>query len=136
MYSNLTLYYLNQIGIRPWIKREVQEQLQEKPNSVKLAVFVSSTLSTKARSLLQQMIRYLNLNEDELTVIPTQKDELNRYASLKPFATLVFGLSQEQLLAKEQTPVFNTLDLDYLLSNPREKRTVFKVLSEIKQLVS
>lgn len=136
MYSNLTLYYLNQIGIRPWIKREVQEQLQEKPNSVKVAVFVSSTLSTKARSLLQQMIRYLNLNEDELTVIPTQKEELPRYASLTPFATLVFGLSQEQLLAKEQTPVFNTLDLDYLLSNPREKRTVFKVLSEIKQLVS
>ncbi|USQ12877.1 DNA polymerase III subunit psi [Legionella lytica] len=136
MYSNLTLYYLNQIGIRPWIKREVQEQLQEKPNSVKVAVFVSSTLSTKARSLLQQMIRYLNLNEDELTVIPTQKEELHRYASLTPFATLVFGLSQEQLLAKEQTPVFNTLDLDYLLSNPKEKRTVFKVLSEIKQLVS
>ncbi|MDR3501841.1 MAG: DNA polymerase III subunit psi [Legionella sp.] len=137
MYSNLTLYYLNQIGIRPWVKREAQEQPQEISNAVKLAVFVSSTLSAKAQSLLQQMIGYLNLNNDEFTVISAQKNELQqRYTAMAPFAALVFGLCQEQLPAKEQTPVFNTFDLDYLLSNPSEKRTVFKVLSEIKQLVS
>ncbi|CAM4495035.1 MAG: hypothetical protein LEGION0403_FIIPPAGN_00523 [Legionella sp.] len=137
MYSNLTLYYLNQIGIRPWIKREAQEQPQEISNAVKLAVFVSSTLSTKAQSLLQQMMGYLNLNDAEFTVISAQKDERQqRDTNLRPFAILAFGLSQEQLSAKERSSVFNTFDLDYLLKNPREKRTVFKVLNEIKQLVS
>lgn len=137
MYSNQTLYYLNQIGIRPWIKREAQEQSQEVSKAVKLAVFVSSTLSAKAKFLLQQMMGYLNLSDDELTVIPAQKNELQqRDTTITPCVTLVFGLSQEQGLAKEQAPVFNTFDLDYLLSNPSEKRTVFKVLNEIKQLVS
>ncbi|WP_133135389.1 DNA polymerase III subunit psi [Legionella rowbothamii] len=137
MYNNLTLYYLNQMGIRPWIKREAQEQSQEVSKAVKLVVFVSSTLSAKAQSLLQQMIGYLNLNDGEYTVLPAQKSEVRkRYSAITSFATLVFGLSPEELFSKEQAPVFNTFDLDYLLSNPSEKRTVFKVLSEIKQLVS
>ncbi len=137
MYSNLTLYYLNQIGIRPWIKREEQEQAQVLSNAVKLAVFVSSTLSVKAESLLQQMIGYLNLNDDEFTVISAQKIGLQpRDMACASLATLVFGVSQEQVYTQEQSILFNTLDLDYVLSNPREKRTVFKVLSEIKQLVS
>jgi DNA polymerase III psi subunit len=137
MYSNQTLYYLNQIGIRPWIKREAQEQSQEVTKAVKLAVFVSSTLSAKAQFLLQQMMGYLNLSDDELTVISAQKNELQqRHTTVTPFVTLVFGLSQEQVVSKEKASVFNTFDLDYLLSNPSEKRTVFKVLNEIKQLVS
>ncbi|MFJ1267768.1 DNA polymerase III subunit psi [Legionella lytica] len=138
MYSDLTLYYLNQIGIRPWIKREVLQELpQKKSNAVKLAVFVSSALSTKAQYLLQQMIGYLNLQDDEFTVISAQKGQLqSRGTNLSLLATLVFGRGQDQLFAKEPTPVFNTFDLDYILNNPSQKRTVFKVLNEIKLLVS
>ena len=64
MYSNLTLYYLNQMGICPWINKENSLESIEKSSTVcplKLVVLVSNELKGKAESLFKHMMTYLNI---------------------------------------------------------------------------
>lgn len=148
MYSNTTLYYLNQMGIRPWIKRSstisvLEDERAVKQEALKLLVFISSTLSIKAQSLLSQMMAYLNLPEQELSIIPVQeRDSLNKYnAKIEqktPRAILVLGLERHQFVTNTNLscPVLNSIDPDYLITNPAEKGTVFKALHSLKQLLS
>jgi len=56
MYSNLNLYYLQQLGITPWISKDTIQQ-----DSVKLAVLVRSTASTKAQAFVKRVLSFLHL---------------------------------------------------------------------------
>ncbi|MGC1182205.1 DNA polymerase III subunit psi [Legionella sp.] len=157
MYSDKTLYYLNQMGIRAWIKRPnslsllqlaTAKQIEESKKGslrggVKLQVFISSNLSIKAQSLLAQMMAYLNLQEHELNIIPVQENEpLSNYdAKIEqqtPLAILVLGLDHYQFVTSVNTDclVVNSIDPNYLIANPAEKRKVFKDLHYLMQLVS
>lgn len=80
MYNNLTLYYLKQMGVRPWIKKEeVLPSNQPLVASKKLLIFSLPNLSIKAQILLQQIVTYLDLPTSELEVITsshyTKKEE-------------------------------------------------------------
>jgi hypothetical protein len=144
MYSNVTLYYLNQMGIRPWIKRNDSSAVHEKGDTtkydaIKLLVFISSRLSTKAQLLLQQMLAYINLCEQELSIIPVQeKDSLINYTSRieqqAPAAILVLGLNKNQFLHDMNLNclVLHSIDPEHLIANPAEKKNVFKHLNSIK----
>lgn len=144
MYSNTTLYYLNQIGIRPWVMRdrsisEVDCAIQQE--KFKLLVFIASNLSIKAQSLLKQMMAYINLCEQELAIIPVQENEsFSNYNShikqKKPLAILFLGPNHrnEETYLNSDCPVFVSTDPEYLLVHPVEKRKVFNELSSIRQL--
>lgn len=147
MYTNITLYYLNQMQIRPWIKRCTSLALclhqDTEQETVKLYVFISLNLSVKEKSLLQQIIRYINLLDHELRIIPTQENEfLTQYqtsiSQKLPSAILIFGLNgnyiQEALNAT--CPISTCAALDYLLSNPSQKRKVFQEINALKQLLA
>ncbi len=134
MYSNLNLYYLNQMGIRPWIKRT--EVLEDR---VKLFVFSPSNLSIKATTLLNQMIKYIHLDSHELILIPVQDSgSLSHYKhqidQKKPSAILVIGIIPAQL--NLNCPVVTCDSPDDLLQHPAHKKKVFKELSYLNQIIA
>lgn len=148
MYNNVTLYYLNQIGIRPWIKRSNITSCDKLEGTVcqgrvKLVVFTSLDLSFKAKSLLQCIMSYINLDEDELTLIPIKEESLQStynttIQQYSPLAILMFGFSQYKPVTHEDAHALclNNIDLEVLIANPIEKRTVFKLLTELKHLIA
>lgn len=135
MYSNTTLYYLQQMGIRPWIKKQSTTAKQE---ALKLLVFVPSTLSTKAKSLVQQMMFYINLREQEVAIILVNKTDLlgSLIGQKNPLAILILGLNNHQLSSNVNCPVLTSIDPDDLITQPSDKRKVLQDLHYIKQLVS
>ncbi|MDR3442362.1 MAG: DNA polymerase III subunit psi [Legionella sp.] len=146
MYSNTTLYYLNQLGIRPWIKRTsllFKEDNQAQQEYFKLLVFISSTLSAKAKSLLQQMMTCINLEQHELSIIPVEERDFSSQNSAQwhnqtPAAILVLGLNESPLLQEVHfsCPVLSSIDPDHLINHPADKKIIFKDLNTINQLLS
>lgn len=144
MYSNLSLYYLNQLGIRPWVKRVNAEKTQSaKQKSLKLLVLVSSNLSNKGKSLLTQMLAYLGLAEQDLNIIAIHEQDSFGHdnAQIKqydPLVTLILGLNTHQLAQEDslEASVVHSIDPDYLIMNPVEKGKIFKTLHYIKQIIS
>jgi hypothetical protein len=137
MYTDLSLYYLNQMGIRPWLKRiDLSKQ-----NTLKLLVFVHSALSIKGKSLLTQMISYLNLNQQELIIMFVQEKELlNNYdvqiAQQDPDAILILGFNKPFLPETHQNcHVIHSINPDDLIKNPLDKRKVFKDLHYLRQII-
>ena len=138
MYTDTTLYYLNQIGIRPWIRRSLADTAKQE--TIKLLVFRSATLTTKSQSLLQQMLHYINLPESDFSIISIQEgDSPNNYhAKIKqkaPLAIWVLGLeaiNQDNL----HCPVITSINPDHLIKNPSDKRKAFQELHYMKQLIS
>lgn len=147
MYNKETLYYLQQLGIRPWIKKGNPVLLSEPTatanrETLKLIVVLTSTLSDKTHALLQQMMSYIHLNEHELAIISVQEEQFqHRYDALvsqqPSLGILSFGFNQENQAIQQYShiPRWKCRALDALIANPFEKKNVFKVLSEMKQLV-
>ncbi len=133
MYSNLSLYYLNQLGIRPWIKRT--EVLEDR---LKLFVFSPSNLSIKATILLNQMIKYIHLDSNELILIPIQdsaslSDYRHQIDQKNPLAVLVIGINPSQL--NLNCPMVLCDSPDDLLQHPTHKKKVFQELSYLNQII-
>ncbi|MFT4058252.1 MAG: DNA polymerase III subunit psi [Legionella sp.] len=141
MYSDASLYYLNHLGIRPWIKRESTLVLQENNNIVtsetlKLLVFTSTNLSEKGLALLRQMLAYLHLSESELKVISvTEQGVLATNEVQCAAAILIFGLNKNNFLndINSNGLIVRSLDPDYLISYPGAKKNVFHDLNLMKQ---
>lgn len=146
MYSNTALYYLNQLGIRPWIKQTsllFKEDNQTQQECFKLLVFISSTLSAKAKSLLQQMMACINLEQHELSIIPVESRDFSsqnsaQWQNQSPVAIWVLGLNESPLLQELHfsCPVFSSIDPDQLINHPADKKIIFKDLNTINQLLS
>ena len=137
MYSNQTLYYLNQIGVRPWIKRESTLSLTtDSLDALKLIIFISAHLSGRARSLLKQMLIYLNVPEQELTIISVSEQEVdNALLYQRPQAVLLLGVEPKTSL-NFNCPVLTSMAPDYLITHPAEKKSAFKDLCRLKQLLT
>ncbi|BCA95374.1 hypothetical protein TUM19329_17350 [Legionella antarctica] len=152
MFSNLTLYYLNQLEIVPWINKEHSLKFQDSAEQVnrnpfKLVILVSADLSHKAQVLLNHMMAYINLKNDELLIIKIlAKDSVenkNRpwYSQVEnstPRAMLVLGLNDNELFIDLNLtfPVVRSLSVEDLLNNPQFKKKVFNDLNILKSLVS
>ena len=152
MFSNLTLYYLNQLGITPWISKENSLNLRKKTNPVesrglKLVVLISTELSDKAQSLFNRMMAYINIQNDELLLLNikqqdfingTNRDFFSQIAANSPLAVLALGPSAKALFDdfNPSIGVVESLTLDDLLNNPSNKKKAFQDLSYLKQLFS
>ncbi|MFA6303408.1 MAG: DNA polymerase III subunit psi [Legionella sp.] len=123
MYSESTLYYLNQIGIRPWIRKNVHQ--------TQLLVLVPSQQSQKAQKLMQNMLEFLGLPKNEIMLLSatdTQKLELD---SLK----VVWSLGAEVVEGLKNYPIVLSCDPEFLLDNPAQKKGVLGELLQVKQLL-
>lgn len=160
MYSNLTLYYLNQMGINPWIYKENSLTLHEadslatsdlsdssESTPLKLVIILSSELNSKAQLLFKRMIDYINIDDNELLTITMEQNGLpdnahQQWASQldnkKPLAVLSLGPKANQFLTDDNIsyPVLQSMPLEYLLNNPSYKKKIFQDLHYIKNLIT
>ncbi|MDP3269130.1 MAG: DNA polymerase III subunit psi [Legionella sp.] len=145
MYSDLALYYLNQMGITPWVTKETQAGQPAQHSSivktpVKVAVFIASPLLDKERSLLNKIVSYLNVADSELNVntvdVNLEKSELFiQLLQQNPLAILALGLDNHPLFLKFNCPVIFSFSPDYLLKNPLAKKNILKELHHINNLI-
>lgn len=133
MYTNLTLYYLNQMGIVPWVHKGCDASVELRPISCSLLVVLSSALSNKAQSLFNQMLNYLGLAETELMILTlAHSDELISYLDVnKPLFIVAFGLSLNDIVPNDAQMLSNS-SLEEILMHPANKKQVFQQLSWIK----
>jgi hypothetical protein len=140
MYSHLTLYYLNQIGITPWINK--QDSLNNKSQmsdhiAPKIIIVKNNKLDNKAEGLFNRMVSYINLKEPDLLISETLSSSLVSDEQ-SPQAILLLGVDFEDLISELnlKCPVFTGVSPDVLLINPSEKRAVFQALHSIKALIN
>lgn len=147
MFDNLKLYYLNQLGINPWVNKEntiksSSPDHKNKASGAKLAIFTTPFLDIKAVSLLNKMIAYLSLPEHELIIINAEdKDQylqLNKQLKINP-PRVVLNLSANiDSISRDwdfTCPVLSNIDLNSLLINPLGKKEIFNDLEMIKNLI-
>jgi DNA polymerase III psi subunit len=152
MFSNLTLYYLNQLGITPWISKENVTISSTKPNPVesrvfKLVVLISADLTGKAKSLFDRMLAYINIQDNEFLLLNIKQEAFSQGANSQwfaqidnssPVAVLALGLNTKTIF-NDSNPTYavvESLAIDQLLNNPSNKKQVFQDLSYLKQLLS
>ncbi|WP_298624207.1 DNA polymerase III subunit psi [uncultured Legionella sp.] len=140
MYSDLTLYYLNQIGITPWINRHdspnSKTQMSESINIPKIAILKNKKLNDRAEALFNKMLAYLNLNESDLLICDSFSFELLNKQSL--LAVLLLGMDSESVITELNLncPILSGASPDDLLNNPSAKKIVFQALHFIKSLIN
>lgn len=139
MYTNRLLYYLQQLGIRPWVSR-----LSQAVPCIKLLVLVDTERSDPANALLKQLLAYLPLEQKGIQYIDAASREMPVFPSHAQL--LVLNLSQtktmdspvlEKLQAR-QVPVYKLiqgLSLTDLLRHPLKKRRLLADLSSLRQCI-
>lgn len=140
MYSNLTLYYLNQIGITPWINRHDspsnKTQMSEQINIPKIVILKNKKLNERAEALFNKMLDYLNINESELLISDSLSSSMFNQQS--PLAVLLLGMDSEGVITglNLNCPILTAASPNDLLNNPSAKRIVFQALHSIKSLIN
>ena len=150
MYSNLTLYYLNQMGIVPWVTREsyahfIGSEKSTELSRVKLLILLPLNPSHKAQALFKQIINFINLPEADLLKLHVVEEEVlfNKQlldAKIILDTSLVawsLGLKKELFLASNlNCTVIHSDSIDHLLQHPQAKKKMFADLSFIKKQLS
>ena len=125
MYSNQTLYYLQQLGITPWVRRKT---LVSKP---RLSIFIPNILPLMAEHLLQNLIDFLNLDNGNYTI--TKIEETNRLNPEPTEIALFFGTSLVSQIDDHFEKKIISQDLNAIIKDPKQKKQLFQQLSLIKE---
>ncbi len=137
MYSNLNLYYLNLMGIKPWLNKN-----NLNPNKtnieVKLLILTSSNLSIKEKTLLQQIIHFLALENEHYKHVELQNGILSDERALESKCILILGDDSELNHSVIKTCIttkvfFKSNSLNELINNPLLKKKLFKLLVSLKE---
>lgn len=134
MYTDLTLYYLNQLGIVPWVHRTGDKVLGQLDKRCLVLIVLPNELKGKALALFTHILNYLALSDDELiTVTLGHADELHMHmTNKKPQFILSLGLTFPPLTQNNNTMLAG-LSLDSLLLQPAHKKKLFQQLQQIKR---
>lgn len=128
-YTNLSLYYLNQMGITPWVTRS------KKKDTTQLAVVVPPSQSPKAQSLLKNMLDFLGLSPEEVCIIQDKKSEdLKALDTSSLSALLLLGFGAQEYAFS--CPLFLGANPEVLIKNPLHKKELFKALHTLKNHLS
>lgn len=145
MYSNLTLYYLNQMGITPWISKDSPLYSANEPkviSSVQLLVLTNGLLNLKEQSLLRNIISWLGLSANNWVhlQIKTDATKPEMAADLSEFESdnyLSFGLPHDFFTEfRSAKPVVQVDPLSLLLNNAFTKKKLFNCLVTLKTHLS
>lgn len=130
MYNNLDLYYLEHMGIIPWIKKDKPTH-----NPVRFIILLTDESSSKAQSLFKQILSYINISEESLLIIKL-KDDIKLASQLenyRPMALLSLGAKIGDLHLNY--PVQEAASLDYLLKNPSYKKELLQKINLLKAFI-
>lgn len=138
MYSTEALYYLNQIGIVPWVSKHALNCVANiKP---KLMVLMSLEPTKKSNALLDALLQYMELKSDEIIIQnPKSLDAGALLGSISSSTTIwSLGFNNQEVLSQIQglCPMVSSLSLEQMLAEPLLKKNVFKDAAHIKQLLS
>lgn len=134
MYNNLNLYYLNQIGITPWIIRE------EALIVPRLIILTSEKITGKAQDLLKKMIAYLNVSEEDFILFQLKdKNKLEEepwFSMMQADSSTILLSLGLDILNAYKGRIISSLNPNHLLHHPKDKRQVFKDLNTIQKMLA
>lgn len=141
MYSNITLYYLNQLGITPWISKENHSVLFNSAQRTPKLIIFTGLLHAKAESLLRKMIVCMDINEEQLEIVQIQDNISSNnqwFQEKNPIALWALGIKLSDYLSEQliHCPVINSLSPEHLIDYPSDKRKVLNDLYSLKSLFS
>ena len=121
MFSTRDLYYLKQMGIQPWVKKEkLDATLGERS---KLLIITDSDLSVKERKLLDQIISFIVLDNADYQHLELKGKNL---LELTTNAELILSFSSK--INSE----YNVNPLSEIINQPRYKKELFNLLVALK----
>ena len=141
MYSNLSLYYLEQMGIKPWIQR----QGEERKKGVYLIILLSHKPANKARVLLDKILAYTGFDKKNIITLYSENKDISPLKQLGSGETTVllnFCTSQdswalEHLKETKDKPLaeISSMEPEALLTHPMEKKSLFKQLNSLLEFM-
>ena len=139
MTSNLRHYYLQQMGIDPWVTRQTTSQ-----SKVKLIILAEDfPFEGKAASLLNKMLNSIGLSPDDIGALPACSDQavpililgttsaqrlLNNAESLPSLRQKIHDFKGQQVLVS-----YHPNDL---LDHPEDKKNAYQDLLRVEQLLA
>lgn len=137
MYTDLSIYYLNQLGITPWVTKETALSLASKADMErlklhKLIVIKPHKTTSQACLLIEKFCSFVNLRPSEIHLIDEEQFDINTLILELNMPILVLG-SEQYSQGVNTANVFYTLDPDYVLANPSSKRQVLEHLQSLNQ---
>jgi DNA polymerase III psi subunit len=143
MYSDLTLYYLNQIGIRPWVKKEHHSALIPAQHTPVLKIrskllILTATLQGKAELLLRKMIHCIGLTDEQLELIQIQDLSEHWLKNVNPSALFSLGVDLPDFVSKAlvDCPIIRSFSLEHLIEKPADKKRALQDLYSFKHHLS
>lgn len=138
-FNDKQLYYLNQMGITPWVKRQgsINDDQQQ---AMKLIIFIAEEREVQCQTLFNNIMHYLNVSIPEIKTIPSSKQNkiianlASAQAENTPLVILAFGNNWPQL--KEQPYFFHVPSLKAILINPALKKKAYLTLFKIRSIFS
>lgn len=131
MYSNLALYYLDQLGIKPLILKS-HNAIQA---SKQLVVLVANEPSDKAQVLLGRLLQYIGVARDEYLLVNAFSADCvhEKLKVINPVAVLALGLETSSFQELSiNCPLIHGHALEDLLLQPMFKKKIFMTLQPLK----
>lgn len=138
MYTDTSLYYLGQLGIRPWIKKDTVHGQQVGVSQISLIVFIPQQISAKAANLYRSMLHFINTSEQPIHIVEVNSPTKHKLTNNKlPSAIWLFGVKQTDLPENTYNcPIISTPAPDDLLNQTINKKTVLCDLIQLKKILS
>ncbi len=118
MIDNYSLYYLNQMGIYPWLKKEDKK--------VVLAIYTNETKNEKITAFIQAIAHYLAINSNDIKYL-SPGEAIEKFA-----AEALFAFAVDNQLLKEGKTVFFNQSLEKVMGNSQLKRQLYVDLQAVK----
>lgn len=131
MFNNLQLYYLQQIGITPWVDKNYAYSIVPKNEEAIKCLIITPKLTSKECSLLENILLHINYAEHDLKHI--ELDELGSITlPVKAQLIISFGFSKELLHAnKDNSKLVVFPSLHDLLQSSLFKKDLFHQLNAV-----
>lgn len=139
MINNLHHYYLQQMGIEPWLTRQTAPQ-----SNVKLMILAEDfPFEGKAANLLNKMLNSIGLSPEDISALPPNSDQSVPILVLgaKPAQQLLHNT--ESLLSLRQKiydfkgqQVLVSYHPNDLLDHPKDKKNAYQDLLRVEQLLT
>jgi hypothetical protein len=125
IFSSSNLYYLQQLGVDPWVKR-----------SVPILITSKDEINSKALSLLENMLKSINLNLKTLRINKDINTLEQKILVLDPQFILILGsiegIPMHQPCTFHNRPCIATYHPMDLLNKPKYKATAYSDLLKVE----
>lgn len=127
MYTQLTQYYLKQLGIRPWVA-----QASTEPTSRAQLVVLLQQSSNKVQAFVHRVLSFLQVGKADAQILLWDEYTEGRLNHLNPKAVLALGVDGNQIKEFQGT-VLSSFSPEELFSNPQQKKILFHALHELNE---